>query len=62
MPREKLFADSVDTSFGHMGTAQNLTTTGVELPTLMTAGGWNTSNMPASYTNSQAAGRGAVPR
>ena len=34
-----LFADSVDTSFSHMGTAQNLTVTGVELPELLPAGG-----------------------
>ena len=57
-----LFADSVDTPFSHMGTAQSLTDTGVELPALMMAGRWNTSRMPASYTKGQAAGRGAVPR
>ena len=56
------FADSVDTSFSHLGTAQNLTITGVELPALMTAGRWKSSHMPAQYTEGQAAGRDAVSR
>ena len=56
MPRKKLSAGSVDTSLGHMGTAQNLFTTPVELPALMKAGGWHLSRIPASYTRSQAAG------
>ena len=62
MPRRKLSDGIVDTSLGHMGTAQNLITTPVELPALMKAGGWHLSRIPASYTKSQAAGRGAVPR
>ena len=57
-----LLADSVDTSFTHMGPAQNLTATGVELLALMTAGRWKISRMPARYTERQAAGRGAVAR
>ena len=47
---------------GRVGMAQDLATTGVELPALMTAGRWKSSRMPARYTERQAAGRGAVAR
>ena len=47
---------------GRVGMAQDLAATGVELPALMTAGQWKSSQMPARYTEQQAAGRGAVPR
>ena len=53
-----LFADSVDASFSHMGTAQNLTATGVELAALMHASQWKRYRMPAQYTERQAAGHG----
>ena len=56
-----LLADSVDTSFSHLGTAQNLTITGVELPALMTAGRWKRFLMPTRYTARQAAGRWQLP-
>ena len=42
--------------------AQDLAASGVELPTLMTAGRWKSSGMPARYTERQAADRGAVDR
>ncbi len=42
--------------------AQDLAASGVELPTLMTAGRWKSAKMPARYTERQAADRGAVPR
>ena len=47
---------------GRVGMAQDLAAAGVELPTLMTAGRWKSSKMPARYTERQAAGRGAVAR
>ena len=46
----------------HVGMAQDLAASGVELPELMTAGRWKSSRMPARYTERQAAGRGAVAR
>ena len=49
-------------TYGRVGTAQDLTATGVELPALMTAGRWKSSKMPARYTERQAADRGAVAR
>ena len=52
-----LFADSVDTSFSHIGTAQNLTATGLEVPALRQASRWKSSRMPARYTEGQAAAR-----
>ena len=52
-----LLADSVDISFSHIGTAQNLTATGLEVPALMPAGRWESSRMPARYTERQAAAR-----
>ena len=45
-----------------MGMPQDLVKSGVELPTLMTAGRWKSSTMPARYTERQAADRGAVAR
>ena len=52
-----LFADSVDISFSHIGTAQNLTATGLEVPALRQASRWKSSRMPARYTEGQAAAR-----
>ena len=45
---------------GRVGMAQGLVKSGVELPALMTAGRWKSSNMPARYTERQAAAQGAV--
>ena len=45
-----------------VGMAQDLAGSGVELPALMTAGRWSSPTMPARYTRSQLAGRGAVAR
>ena len=42
--------------------AQDLAASGVELPELMTAGRWESSRMPARYSERQATGRGAVAR
>ena len=47
---------------GRVGMAQDLSAAGVELPALMTAGRWKRAETPARYTESQAAGRGAVAR
>ena len=47
---------------GRVGMAQDLASTGTELPALMTAGRWKNSKMPARYTERQAAGRGAVAK
>ena len=43
-----------------VGMAQDLAANGVELPALMEAGRWESPTMPARYTRSQAAARGAV--
>ena len=43
-----------------VGTAQDLAANGAELPALMEAGRWESPAMPARYTRSQAAARGAV--
>ena len=42
--------------------AQDLATSGVELPELMTAGRRKTSRMPVRPTGRQAAGRGAMAK
>ena len=42
--------------------AQDLVKSGVELPGLMTAGRWQSSKMPARYTERQATDRGVVAR
>ena len=42
--------------------AQDLAASGVELPAPMHAGWWQSSKMPARYTERQAADRGAVVR
>ena len=47
---------------GRVGMAQDLAAAGVELPALMQAGRWQSSRMPARYTERQAAGRSAVAR
>ena len=43
-----------------VGMAQDLAAIGAELPALMEAGRWESPAMPARYTRSQAAARGAV--
>ena len=43
-----------------VGMAQDLAANGTELPALMEAGRWESPTMPARYTRSQAAARGAV--
>ena len=45
-----------------VGMAQDLAASGAELPALMEAGRWESPTMPARYTRSQAAERGAVAR
>lgn len=45
-----------------VGMAQDLTASGATLPELMQAGRWQSSTMPALYTRSQAASRGAVAK
>ena len=42
--------------------AQDLAKSGAEAATLMTAGRWKNSTMPARYTERQAADRGAAAR
>ena len=41
---------------------QDLSAAGASLPELMQAGSWKSSSMPALYTRSQDAGRGAVAK
>ena len=43
-----------------VGMAQDLARAGIELPSLMTAGRWRDSAMPALYTRNESAARGAV--
>ena len=43
-----------------VGMARDLAMAGTELPSLMTAGRWNSPRMPALYTRNESAGRGAV--
>lgn len=43
-----------------VGMAQDLARSGVELPSLMTAGRWRSPLMPAHYTRNETAARGAV--
>ena len=45
-----------------VGMAQDLAASGIELPALMTAGRWSSPTMPARYTRSELAARGAVAR
>ena len=45
-----------------VGMAQDLVAAGTDLTSLMSAGRWTTSRMPARYTREQEAGRGAVAR
>lgn len=45
-----------------IGMAQDLVATGATLSELMQAGRWGSSSMPALYTRSQSAGRGAVAK
>ena len=41
--------------------AQDLSAAGAELPELMTAGRWDSTTMPAKYTEAQAAAGGRWP-
>ena len=53
-----------DAFSGHLprvGMAQDLSASGCELPELMAAGRWESPQMPARYTRSQAAARGRLP-
>ncbi len=43
-----------------VGMARDLARAGIELPSLMTAGRWRTSRMPAHYIRNETAGKGAV--
>lgn len=43
-----------------VGMARDLARSGIELPSLMTAGRWRTPSMPALYIRKETAGRGAV--
>ena len=43
-----------------VGMARDLARAGIELPSLMNAGRWRSPAMPARYTRSEVAGRGAV--
>ena len=45
-----------------VGMAVDLAGEGTELPALMTAGRWRSTEMPASYARNELAGRGAVAR
>lgn len=45
-----------------VGMAQDLARAGIELPSLMTAGRWQSPMMPAHYTRNESADRGAVAR
>lgn len=45
-----------------IGGACDLVAAGVDLPALMTAGGWQTSRMPARYSERLETGRGAMAR
>ena len=47
---------------GRVGMAQDLAAAGVELPALMQAGRWQSSRMPARYTERQAADQSVVAR
>ena len=47
-------------TYGRVGIALDLTATGMELPSLMTAGRWKSSRMPGQYTERQAAGRPGI--
>lgn len=54
------FAGAYSGHSPRVGMAQDLAAHGAELPALMEAGRWDSPTMPARYTRSQAAGRGAV--
>ena len=61
-PAAAVHAGLGDGFTGHVGMAQDLARSGVELPALMTASRWKSSRMPARYTEREAAHRGAVAR
>ena len=54
------FAGAYSGHSPRVGMAQDLAASGAELPALMEAGRWDSPTMPARYTRSQAAERGAV--
>ena len=54
------FAGAYSGHSPRVGMAQDLAAHGAELPALMEAGRWDSPTMPARYTRSQAAERGAV--
>ena len=54
------FAGAYSGHSPRVGMAQDLAANGAELPALMEAGRWDSPTMPARYTRSQAAERGAV--
>ena len=56
------FAGTYSGHSPRVGMAQDLAAHGAELPALMEAGRWDSPTMPARYTRSQAAERGAVAR
>ena len=55
-----VLADGFSALSPRVGMAQGLSTTGAELPELMTAGRWDSPTMPAKYTGVQATEREAV--
>ena len=56
------FAGAYSGHSPRVGMAQDLAANGAELPALMEAGRWESPTMPARYTRSQAAERGAVAK
>ena len=54
------FAGAYSGHSPRVGMAQDLAASGAELPALMEAGRWESPTMPARYTRTQAAARGAV--
>ncbi|MDE0101010.1 MAG: tyrosine-type recombinase/integrase [Bryobacterales bacterium] len=54
--------DGLSGHSARVGMAQDLAADGASLAELMQAGRWKSSSMPARYTRSQAAGRGAVAK
>ena len=56
------FGDDFSGHSPRVGMAIDLAREGTELPALMNAGGWSSSEMPARYIRNEAAGRNAVAR
>ena len=57
--KEAGLGESFTGHLGRVGMAQDLATSGVELPALVTAGRWKSFKMPARYTERQVVGRGS---